>query len=259
MTVSENAARLWAMVAEHAGRRGDRVGVADVCAVAVDATEAFGAGLTVVAMGASRRVVHVTDAVSERVEELQMTYGEGPGLDVLDDRAPILTADLEVDEVRRRWPAFAPAALGVGVAAIHAFPLQVGAVRVGVLSLYDRKPRSLTAQQLRDVLVLVDTALLVMIGTQANGRNDHLAGQLPDAMPTGLDGYRAEVDQASGMLSVQLGVSIEEALVRLRAYAFAHDYRLADVARDVLARRLRLARDQPGSDRRAPPHDGGAT
>ncbi|MFF4804048.1 ANTAR domain-containing protein [Streptomyces sp. NPDC001351] len=55
--------------------------------------------------------------------------------------------------------------------------------------------------------------------------------------------YRAEIDQASGMVMVQLGVGIEEAFVRLRAYAYAHGRRLADVAADVVARQLRFPPD----------------
>jgi hypothetical protein len=42
------------------------------------------------------------------------------------------------------------------------------------------------------------------------------------------------------MVMVQLGVSIGEAMARMRAYAYAQDRRLSDVARDVVARRLRF-------------------
>jgi len=45
------------------------------------------------------------------------------------------------------------------------------------------------------------------------------------------------------MLTVQLGVPVAEAFVRLRAYAYSQDRRLADVAGDIVARRLRLGRD----------------
>ena len=45
------------------------------------------------------------------------------------------------------------------------------------------------------------------------------------------------------MVSAQLGVAIGEAFVRLRAYAYAQDRRLSDVARDIVARRLRLTPD----------------
>jgi hypothetical protein len=46
------------------------------------------------------------------------------------------------------------------------------------------------------------------------------------------------------MLTIQLGVPVVEAFARLRAYAYAQDRRLVDVAGDIVARRLRLHRDQ---------------
>jgi len=67
----------------------------------------------------------------------------------------------------------------------------------------------------------------------------------------GFDERRAEVHQAAGMISVQLGVAVEEALVRLRAHAYVQERRLVDVARDVVERRLRFSRDattDPNSD-----------
>ncbi len=42
------------------------------------------------------------------------------------------------------------------------------------------------------------------------------------------------------MLTEQLGVGIAEAFARLRGYAYAHDRRLAELAGDIVARRLRL-------------------
>ena len=54
---------------------------------------------------------------------------------------------------------------------------------------------------------------------------------------------RAEIDQAAGMLPSLLGAGIGDAFVRLRAYAYARDLRLTDVARDIVARRLRLRPD----------------
>ena len=52
--------------------------------------------------------------------------------------------------------------------------------------------------------------------------------------------FHLVVHQASGMVSVQLDVSLAEALVRLRSYAFGSDRLVAEVAKDVVARRLRF-------------------
>jgi len=54
------------------------------------------------------------------------------------------------------------------------------------------------------------------------------------------DGDHAVVHQATGIVKVQLGVNIAEALVRLRAHAYAAGRSIEDVARDVVGRRLRF-------------------
>src|SRR5260370_35311368 len=66
------------------------------------------------------------------------------------------------------------------------------------------------------------------------------------AQPAVLALHRAESDQGTGMLAEHLGTSIANAFVRLRAYAYVNDLRLTDVARNIVARRLRL-RPDPGS------------
>ena len=62
-----------------------------------------------------------------------------------------------------------------------------------------------------------------------------LAWQL-DQVPT----HRAVVHQATGMVSVQRGVVVDDALALLRAYAFAEDRPVGDVAADVVGGVLRF-------------------
>ena len=54
---------------------------------------------------------------------------------------------------------------------------------------------------------------------------------------------RAEVHQATGMVLVQLDVTAEVALARMRAYAFVEQRLLIDIARHVVARKLRFTDD----------------
>jgi len=242
------------MVAAHAADRGGRVSVADACAVAASAARVSGAGLTMMTRTDSGRVVCVTDDVSARVEELQVTLGEGPCVDAYASRAPVLTSDLRGQQALRRWPAFAPAAKEAGAAAVFAFPLQMGAVRLGVMDLYHREPRSLGSGELRDALVLADTATMLLLGGETG--SDDFLGDASSGLLSEREGYRAEIDQAMGMVSVQLGVNVDVAFLRLRAYAYAEDRSLTDVCRDVVARRLRFAADSDaearGDDGRAP-------
>jgi steroid delta-isomerase-like uncharacterized protein len=59
--------------------------------------------------------------------------------------------------------------------------------------------------------------------------------------PDAIAGQWAVIHQATGMVSVQLDVGMAIALVCLRSHASAAGRPLADVAADVVARRLRLA------------------
>jgi hypothetical protein len=240
------AAAVWGQVAAHAAGHGRRVSVADVCAVAVS-TARLGGGWLVAARGGDPDfVMCVTDVVGEQLAELQLTTGEGPCRDVLASAVPVLAADLGDAEFIHRWPGFTPAARQLGAGAVFAFPLTVGAIRAGVLGLYRGSPGPLLDRQLGDLLILADAATVMLLGS-AHGNGEAEDGAWLDGQARDLALHRAEIDQATGMLTVQLGVPAAEAFVRLRAYAYSQDRRLADVAGDIVARRLRLSREQnPG-------------
>ncbi len=237
-------ARIWGLVAGQAASRGGRVSAGDVCAAAVAAVEVSGAWLIAARGAEAGHLMRVTDEVSELLAELQLTLGEGPGPDAVASGGPVLASDLDEEEAVRRWPAFAPAACQAGAAAIFVFPLQVGAIRAGVMGLYRERPGSLSAFQLGDALVFADTATLLLLDAQDQTEGEAAAGSGPGGQPPDLALHRAEIDQATGMLTEQLGVGIAEAFIRLRAYAYAHDRGLSDLARDIVARRLRLSPDR---------------
>ncbi len=233
----ERAARVWAWIA--AASEGDAsVSLAALCLAAARQLGVDGASVTAMGGAAVREPLSASDELSTWLEELLLTTGEGPGAEDYMFGSPVLIPDLE--PVTERWPGFAPAAVAAGVQALFAFPLQAGAIRVGMLSLYRAQPGPLTPQQLADALVFADIALQLLLDS-ASGISG-LVGYHP---LDGLPDSRAEVYQAVGMISVQLGVSLEEAFVRLRAHAFAASTPLHDIAGDVVKRLLRFAPD-PG-------------
>ena len=241
---SDRVVRVWAQVA--AQSRGAAVSVAHVCAAAAAAVGVDGVGVTVMASPTVRESVHATDRVAGELEEWQLTFGQGPCLDTFTDGGPVLVGDLDSPESAARWPAFTPAALDSGARAVFALPLQVGAIRLGVLDLYRSRPGPLSPHELADALAFADTAGMLLLDSAAGAPPDtaDLAWQRED--PTA---HQIQVHQATGMILVQLGVSAEAAFARLRAHAYAEDRRLGDVARDVVDRRLRFEPD--------PPADGG--
>ncbi|WP_405493186.1 GAF and ANTAR domain-containing protein [Streptomyces sp. NBC_00096] len=229
------AARIRVLVAEHAARRGARIAVADVCTAAVAALPIDGAGVSAMSKASPGHPLYSTGPLSERVEELQLTLGEGPCPDAFALGSAVLAPDLRAAGERLRWPVFALEAVTAGAVAVFAFPLRIGAISPGVLGLYSGVPVELDPGELADAMVFADTATLLLLGARINRA---------DGSPEDLGGYRAEIDQATGMLAVQLGVRIEEAFVRLRAYAYSHEQRLADVSADLVARRLRFGPDE---------------
>jgi ANTAR domain/GAF domain len=243
--MADRRLEIWGELAGHAAARGARVSVADVCAVAAGSGQLSGAWVAAARDEEPEFLMCATGPVCERLAELQLTLGQGPCHDVLASAAPVLAADLSDAESSRRWPAFTPEAREHGAGAVFAFPLIVGAIRAGVLGLYRRSPGPLRDGQLGDLLIVADMATMLLLdslgdGAAADGHMDGawLGGQSPD-----LAMHRAEIDQATGMLTVQLGVTAAEAFIRLRAYAYSEDRRLADVASDIVARRLRLRPD----------------
>jgi hypothetical protein len=194
-----------------------------------------GIAVGVLVSGGAGDVVWRTDGVSARLDDLQFTLGEGPGVDVAASGELVLEPDLGAVPVQR-WPVFTPAALDLGVRAAFAVPLQIGVIRLGVLLAYRDAPGLMDSGTLTDILVFAGAATEALLGPAA-------AGPEPQWLSDQGPGYRAEVHQATGMISAQLEVSQAEALIRMRAYAFSQRCGVADVAAAVVARRMRFGED----------------
>ena len=137
-----------------------------------------------------------------------------------------------------RWPAFSPVLLRAR-RSVFSFPLQIGAVRLGVLGLHRDTAGPLTRDRYADALVLADVATRAVLALQANASPGEVAAEIEAGA-----NLRLVVHQACGMVAVQLGVSLTEALVRLRAFAFADSRPISEISEDIVGRRLRF---RPGS------------
>ncbi len=206
-----------------------------MCAASVPVT---GAGIIVMTDSGPGAMLASTDGPARTMEELQFSLGEGPCVDASRSGRPVLAPDLARTGVTR-WPGFAAGALGVGVRAVFAFPLQIGGIRVGVLDLYRDVEGELDDRALAQSLVFADAATSVLLHLQA--RTDQTGGSDGDRTQLGLVAMvedRAEVHQATGMISVQAALGLGDALVLLRAHAYAAERPILNVARDVITRDL---------------------
>ena len=240
------AVEIWIEVARAAEREGTNVSARHACLACADAVGVRGASLLVTADATALEPVCVTDDWADRLEDCQVTIGQGPAFDALSSGRPVLAGDLGALTAVRRWPLFCPEAQRLGVRAMYSLPLTLGALKVGIFDLHHVAPCILGHEKLLDAMIFADTALLLLL--------DHRSGIVPTVADDRRDTYGpalwyAEVHQAAGMLSVQLGIPVVDALVRLRAHAYRHGRRLTEVSRDVVERRLRLGR---GDDEEPP-------
>jgi GAF domain/ANTAR domain len=175
-------------------------------------------------------------------DELQFIYGEGPCLDAVSAQAPVLVVDL-AHPGEARWPSYGRAMLEHRIRGVFAMPVLAAGEYIGALDLFRNQPGSLPDEQIAGAAVAAELAGVPVL--------DLLAGDLQAAVDDPNSSAwaelyalsRAEVSQATGMLVAQLDVDPAQALVRLRAHAYATGRSATDVARDILDRRLRLDAD----------------
>ena len=204
-----------------------------LCELCLRALPVDGVSVVVRSGGDHREMVYATDGIITELDDLQFVVGEGPGIDAYIHRLPVLEPDLAAPAAAHRWPGFAREATQAGAAAVFAFPLQVGAVPFGVLEMYRTRPGCLDESDLATAVLLVEDVVRAVLHELTEAHRAPAA-----ASPL----FRHdEIPQATGMVAVQLGVPIQEALAELRAAAFARNRSVQSIAEDVVARRLTFA------------------
>lgn len=203
-----------------------------MCTAAASLLRAAGVAILVMADGVPG-ATFASHPLAEALEDLQFTLGAGPRVDAWTMGVPVAAMDL-AEGSATGWVGFCGPALAAGARSVHSFPLRVGAARLGVLTVYRHRSGPLDADVYADTVVIADVVTRFLLATRTSLAAEDLVSAFSD------EELGAEVHQASGMVSVQLGISVGDALARLRARAFAHGITLAAVAREVVAGSLRL-------------------
>jgi GAF domain/ANTAR domain len=197
-----------------------------------------GVGLALMTDEGPAGTVAASDGGALLLEELQFTLAEGPCVEASRTGRPVLAPDLGSTS-SRSWPQFGAGADAAGLRAVFAFPLQVGGIRLGVLDLYRDTAGELSQRELAGALSFADAATHLLLDLQAQETGQGIAP--PHALAV-LDD-RAEVHQATGVVSVRAGVSLAQALALLRARAYTEGRPIGDLARDVLDGVVQLRED----------------
>jgi hypothetical protein len=219
---------------------GSALATADqLCHACIELFAVDGASILLMYDGTTRGTFGSSGEMSRRLDELQFTYGEGPCLDAVRDGAPVLVADFN-DGADGRWPAFSAALLESGVRAVFALPIAVAHVHVGALELFRKAAGPLSAEALAGALLAADLAALPLRDLMNADVDWDGAAQREDGWNQLASLERVEVYQATGMIIAALGVGPAEALVRLRAHAFALGMTASEVGWAVVERRITL-------------------
>jgi hypothetical protein len=186
-----------------------------------------------------------SDATAARAEALQFELGEGPHWEALSTREPVLCSDLAAT-AEARWPLFIDAARGLGLRAVFAFPMLMGAALVGVVDLYSTTARTVDRVFVSRASVMASRASLASVQWAMHSAAHHASPETPMA-----PALRREVHQATGMILSDLDISATAAFARLQGEAFVTSKPIEEIARKVVSGDLvfsNMGDDSPGSE-----------
>lgn len=211
-----------------------------LCHACARILQADGAAITLSPGGVERVLVCATDDVAERLEDLHEVLADGPGHEAIRTGRPVevRVTPAGADRQEETRSPFVESAFEVlGPLTVYAVPLHAGRAHaevLGVLVLYRTGDRPM--QHVGDIgQVLADA-----VGAALLREPDAGVGAVDADEPEMFGPWtrRATVHQATGMVAAQLGLAPQDALVLLRAHAYAQDQSLDQIAQDVVQRRL---------------------
>jgi hypothetical protein len=203
----------------------------DFCSPFVDALPVDRVAIATLGAPFDVETVSASDALAARLSELQIDVGEGPAWDAHANQDPVLVPDLRAIPASR-WPLFVDAIGPLDVHAIYSLPLTVGGMKIGAIDLYAQAATTLTAALLADATLLASVTAGDVLQHAIEHRHDDEEGDGPHS--------RREVHQATGMVIAQMRVDATDALLLIRAHAFASGRTVRETAADITARRITL-------------------
>jgi GAF domain len=224
-----------------------------LCRACVELLDVDGAAVSLMHEGSSHGTFGSSGELSRRLDEFQFTFGEGPCLDAVSSGRPVLVGDFEAPEAQR-WPAFGRAVLDAGVRAVYALPVTISRAPIGALDLFSTQPGSISDESLDGGLWAAELAALPLLDLMTLDVDWEAVGEDGDGWKQLASLQRVEVYQATGMIVGELDVDPAEALIRLRAYAFAQGLTASEAAWAIVERRIVLSDEESF---RAPAGGGG--
>jgi PAS domain S-box-containing protein len=201
----------------------------EIIGAAIPLLRADGVGLMLADRQGALRWVTATNQAEQAFEQAERDLGEGPCIAAFAGARVVRTPDLQADP---RWPRLGPAARTNQIRGVLSAPVLLDDHPIGTCNALTTRPRDWTEADAGAVGAFA-IVLGRLIGSMTDARDkSELTAQLQFALSS-----RVLVEQAKGVLMEREGVNAERAFELLRRRARSSERKLADVAREVLARR----------------------
>jgi GAF domain-containing protein len=205
----------------------------------VEILRAAAAGVMLADARGGLRLIASSDERMRLLELFELQGAQGPCLDAYSSGQAV---QANAADSRARWPDFAPQASDAGFQLMCAVPLRVRTDVIGALNLFRGSDEPFTGTELEIAQAMAEMAAIGLIQERAVRERNLLTVQLQAALNS-----RVIIEQAKGMISEYLTMTVDDAFKVLRDYAHYHNRRLSEVASDVVDRRIPSAS-------LAPPH-----
>jgi hypothetical protein len=205
----------------------------------LDLLPAAGMSISTIGLVFAAETLIASDRVAARLDESQFDLGEGPSWDCVNRGLPVLESDVPSNG-HGSWPALSDSVAGQGVRGMFAFPLLLGSIGIGAITLYALDLCTLTGTEIARVQALAGSVTHLVLH-----RSIAQAG-VPMESEQENPHSRRVVHQATGAVIAQLGIPADDALLVLQGRAFAENRPVRAVAEDVIARRVVFTRQYDG-------------
>jgi hypothetical protein len=193
-----------------------------------------GAGISIAGPDGQRIPLGASSEAADVAERLQFTVGAGPCMSAQATREPVFAL---IDDLRRRWPAFADLLEArTPYCAVVALPLREAIAGLGAVDLYFSRDDAVPEVDVFEAMAVADLVTSALSETAVWSTWSPARG--PDWLHGPAPRRRAQVWEAMGSVALALDVAQPVALALLRATAYASNGTVDDVAADVLEGRL---------------------
>lgn len=192
------------------------------------------AGVVFVQRGGEVSAAATTDPLVTEMEKLQADLGEGPDVEVFEERYGVIVSDTMTET---RWPRWAKLAAEAGLRSMLGVRLYTSSTTVGTLNLYDPEPNKFDVSDQQVAHVLARHAAVAL----TSARQMENLWQAIDS--------RKRIGQAQGMLMERYQLTEDQAFSVLLRYSQDKNLKLRAVAEMLVT-----TRDLP--DRRDDQRDG---